>query len=176
MSDGDAGSAPALTPKQAFYVLRYALGRLAIERLRFLFLAKWLLAAFGVALIFVGDAWPDSRIVGVVLLVLFGLAWLAQFAVVSVIRRLAVPRRYRPAFAALESAVSDWWPRLAAELRRVGLPAGLFGVAGLAGRLLLRRLRPEERLALREVRLANVFPGADLRRARQLFEEADARR
>jgi hypothetical protein len=115
-------------------------------------------------------------VLGVVLLVLFGLAWLVQTALCAVVRRLAVPRRYRPAFGALESAAGDWWPRLAAELRRVGLPAGPFRVAGLARRLVLRRLRPGEREALRELRIVNVFPREDLRRAQRMFEEADAAR
>ncbi len=175
-ADAEAGARLGLTPKQGYYLVRYVLGRLAIERITFVFLAKWVLAALGVlCLVFGGGSQPDwIRPFGVALLVLFGLVWLVQLAVIAVVRRLAVPRRYRPAFDALESAASDWWPRLSAELRRVGLPSGPFGITGLAWRLARRRLRRGEREALREVRLSNVVPGADLRRARRLFDDADA--
>jgi hypothetical protein len=159
------------TRQEAFLLARYTAGVLIVERIAAVLLLKWLAALAGVLLLtFAEDAGPlgDVRWLGVVLLVAFWIAWLAQWGIAELIHRIAVPRRYRPAVEALESAREHWWPRLRAEVDRVGLRSGRFATLGLIRRWALRRLRPHEREPVGRIEVRRVVGTAELRRAREL--------
>lgn len=169
----DEGTPPLgrLTPKEGFYLARYLTGRLVADRVSTVFLVKWLFALAALYLLAVGGrTWMGSnRGFGAFALAVFLLLWAAQHALTWSIRRLAVPRRYRPAFDSLEAVRGGWWPRLRAELIRVGLPGSRLGAAGVLRRYATRRLRPGEREALAALDLRRVFGDEPLRRARELF-------
>lgn len=170
-AESGAGVFAPPTRQEAFLLARYTAGVLIVERIDAVLLLKWLAALAGVLLVIFGDdAGPfgDVRWLGVVLLVAFGIAWLVQWGVTTLIHRIALPRRYRPAVEALESAREDWWPRLRAEVGRVGLRSGRFATLGLIRRWALRRLRPHEREPVGRIEVRRVVGTAELRRAREL--------
>lgn len=168
-----------LAARQAFFLGRYVLARLLVERIELFFLGKWVFGALGLLLVVVGGHTFDiaNRALGVVLLVGFAVLFALQLAVAAVIRRLAVPRRYRPAFAELDGIGGEGWlRRLRAEMSRVGLPTSAVRLPGLLLRLGLRRLRPAERDALGRLDLRRVLGESEFRRFRAQFAAADVDR
>ena len=105
-------------------------------------------------------------------LVVFALAWVAQWVVTTAIRRLSVARRHRPAIAALDSAKGRWWPRLRAELARVGLPSGRFATLGLVQRWARRSLRPAEVEPAARIEIRRIIGERELSEARRLLAAA----
>lgn len=169
---GGRGAYAPPTPTEVVALARYAAGWVVSERLSMVFLLKWLFAVGGVVLVVVGrDVGPvgDIRWLGIVLLVVFAMAWLVEAAITTVIRRLSVGRRHREAVEALEGAKDDWWPRLRAEVARVGLPNGRLATMGLMQRWLRRRLRPHEVKPVAAMDVRRVIGEEELRRARRLF-------
>ena len=135
------------TVAEAVVLARYAAGWVLTERISMLFWLKWPVGFAGVAMLVLSDGGgglADVRSLGILALVAFALAWILQWAVTTAIRRLSVARRHRAAVAALDSAKGQWWPRLRAEVARVGLPSGRLATLGLVQRWARRSLRPAE--------------------------------
>lgn len=160
------------TPTEVVALARYAVGWVVSERLSMVFLLKWLVAAGGVALVVFGrdvGTVGDVRWLGVILLGVFAVAWLVEVSVTTAIRRLSVGRRHREAIEALEGAKDDWWPRLRAEVARVGLPSSRRATLGVTLRWARRRLRPHEVDPVAAMDVRRVIGEEELRRARRLF-------
>ena len=85
------------------------------------------------------------------------------------IRRLSVARRHRAAVAALDSAKGQWWPRLRAEVARVGLPSGRFATLGLVQRWARRSLRPAEIEPVSRMDIRRVIGERELSESRRLL-------
>ena len=170
---GGAYAPPTAT--EMFVLARYAAGWVVAERVSVLFWLKWPLGIAGLALIVFsedGGGLADVRSLGVLALVAFVLAWAAQWAVTTAIRRLSVARRHRAAIAALDSAKGRWWPRLRAELARVGLPSGRFATLGLVQCWSRRRLRPAEVEPVSRIEIRRVIGERELSEARRLLADA----
>jgi hypothetical protein len=163
------------TATEVFVLARYAAGWVLAERIGIVFWLKWPLGVAGIALIVFsedGGGLADVRSLGVLALIVFALAWAAQAVVTTAIRRLSVARRHRPAVAALDSAKRHWWPRLRAEMARVGLPSGRFATLGLVRRWARRRLRPGEVEPVSRIEIRRVIGERELSEARRLVAAA----
>ncbi len=137
-----------------------------------LFWLKWPVGIAGIGLLVFSDeggGLTDVRSLGVLALVLFALAWVAQWLITTAIRRLSVARRHRRAVAALDSAKGEWWPRLRAEVARVGLPSGRFATLGLVQRWARRSLRPAEVEPASRIDMRRVIGERELSEARRLL-------
>ena len=157
---------------EAVVLARYAAGWVLAERISMLFWLKWPVGFAGVAILVLSDGGgglADVRSLGILALVAFALAWLLQWAVTTVIRRLSVARRHRAAVAALDSAKGQWWPRLRAEVARVGLPSGRFATLGLVQRWARRGLRPGEVASVSQIEIRRVIGERELFEARRLL-------
>jgi len=157
---------------------RYAAGWVLAERISMLFLLKWPVGLAGLALVVFSDSGgglADVRSLGFLALVVFGFAWIAQWVVTTAIRRLSVARRHRPAIAALDSARGQWWPRLRAEVARVGLRSGRLATLGLVQRWLRRRLRPAEVEPASRMEIRRIIGEQELSAARRLLAAAGPR-
>ena len=151
---------------------RYAAGWVLAERISVVFWLKWPVGIAGIALlVFSGDGGglADVRSLGVLALGLFAVAWAAQWAVTTAIRRLSVARRHRAAAAALDSAKGQWWPRLSAEVARVGLPSGRFATLGLVQRWARRSLRSAEVEPASRMEIRRIIGERELSEARRLL-------
>ena len=116
-----------------------------------------------------GGGVADVRSLGILALVAFALAWILQWAVTTLIRRLSVARRHRAAVAALDSAKGQWWPRLRAEVARVGLPSGRLATLGLVQRWARRALRPAEVKPVSRMDIRRIIGERELASARALL-------
>ena len=163
------------TAAEVFVLARYTAGWVLAERVSVLFWLKWPIGVAGVALLVFSDdggGLADVRSLGVLTLVVFALAWAAQWALATAIRRLSVARRHRAAIAALDSAKGQWWPRLRAEVARVGLPSGRFATLGLVQRWARRSLRPTEVEPASRIEIRRVIGERELAEARRLLAGA----
>ena len=163
------------TATEVFVLARYAAGWVLAERISMLFWLKWPLGLAGLALVVLSDGGgglTDVRSLGVLALGVFVLAWGAQWIVTTAIRRLSVARRHRPAIAALDSAKGQWWPRLRAEVARVGLPSGRFATLALVQRWIRRSLRPAEVEPVSRMEIRRVIGEQELSEARRLLAAA----
>ena len=173
--DGGAPTRGAYAPPTAtelFVLARYAAGWVIAERISMVFWLKWPVGIAGIALLVFSDdggGLADVRSLGVLALVLFAVAWAGQWAVTTAVRRLSVARRHRAAIAALDSAKGRWWPRLRAELARVGLPSGRFATLGLVQRWARRSLRPGEVAPASRIEIRRVIGERELSEARRLL-------
>jgi hypothetical protein len=152
-----------LTPRQAALLIRYLVGKVALGRLEFLFLLKYPLLVTGVPLLFL---FPP---LGFVLIVLFGLAALAQWMIATAIGRLAAFRRLDAAENEMTDAATVWWPNLKREAARVGLPTRPLALLRLAAARATRRLDPQREAALAEIDWRAVIPREQWQRARVLL-------
>jgi hypothetical protein len=174
----DASTRGAYAPPTAIEALvlaRYAAGWVVAERISVLFWLKWPVGIAGIGLLAFSDeggGLTDVRSLGVLALVLFALAWAAQWAITTAIRRLSVARRHRSAVAALDSTRGQWWPRLRAEVARVGLPSGRFATLGLVQRWARRNLRPAEVEPASRIDMRRVIGERELSEARRLLAAA----
>lgn len=160
------------TVTEALVLARYAAGWILAERISVVFWLKWPIGVGGVALLVFSDdggGLADVRSLGVLALVIFAAAWAAQWVVTTSIRRLSVARRHRAAVAALDSARAHWWPRLRAEVARVGLPSGRFATLGLVQRWARRSLRPTEVEPASRIAMRRIIGERELSEARRLL-------
>ena len=151
---------------------RYATGWVLAERISMLFWFKWPIGIAGVAMLVLSDGGgglADVRSLGILALVAFALAWILQWAVTTAIRRLSVARRHRAAVAALDSAKGQWWPRLRAEVARVGLPSGRLATLGLVQRWARRSLRPAEIEPVSRMDIRRIIGERELSESRRLL-------
>ena len=160
------------TVAEAVVLARYAAGWVLTERISMLFWLKWPVGFAGVAMLVLSDGGgglADVRSLGVLALVLFAVVWAGQWVLTTAIRRLSVARRHRAAVAALDSAKGQWWPRLRAEVARVGLPSGRFATLGLVQRWARRGLRPAEIEPVSRMDIRRIIGERELASARALL-------
>ena len=166
------------TAAEALVLARYAAGRLLAEQVCMVFWLKWPVGLAGLVLVGFSDGGgglTDVRSLGVLALIAFVLAWATQWLVTTAIRRLSVARRHRAAIAALDSAKGEWWPRLRAELARVGLPSGRFATLGFVQRWVRRSLRAAEAEPASRMEICRIIGEQQLAEARRLLAASEPR-
>ena len=149
-------------------VLRYLLGRLAVDHFHRVTRWVWLVPVVGLALLLVHPRWIGLAVVGVGLLLI-----LARRVMVAVVRRVSLARRFRPVEDELCSAVEAGKANLRVELRSAGLPSRPWGLALFATRLARGSARADLRSRLRQVDVDRVLPRAQLERALRLLGNTD---
>ncbi len=169
--DGDRGAGEAAAPtgpgRRQTVVLRYLLGRLAIDHLRRLTVWTPAVPVLGAVLLLFRPRW-----VGLAVLALGVLLVAARVAAVRQLDRLSLPHRFRPVEDDLRDAVEAGKANLRVELRRVGLPSRSWHVPVFALRLARGTGREAARGRLRDVDLDLVLPRAQLERALRVLDEA----
>jgi hypothetical protein len=146
-------------------ILRYLLGRLAVDSVRRLTRRALAVPVAGALLLIVRPRWIGLTVLAVgLLLVLGGLVGR------RLLERLSLPRRFRPVGEDLRGAVEAGKANLRGELRRVGLPSGSWAVPLYVVRLARGTARSEARSRLREVEIDRVLPRAQLDRALRLLD------
>lgn len=156
------------TAAQAVLLLRFVTGRVVLDWLQTIFLAKYLLPVIAV-LIWFG---LDDTAGALAFLALFLAATIAQWLVSRVVRRVGALDELAGLDDLVSGAAVDWWPNLRAELRRVGLDPSTRGILRLCAGHATRRVPPEQRAALERVDWRVVLPGEQLQEARRLLAGA----
>lgn len=168
-----AGAPPAASPgagRRTTIVLRYLLGRLAVDHFRRLTRWVWLVPLAGAALLLVRPRW-----IGLAVVVLGVLLLVARAMVVALLDRLSLSRRFRSVEAELRDAVEAGKTSLQVELRAVGLPSRSWQLALFAIRLARGSARADARSRIRQVDVDRVLPRAQLERALRLLSDATER-
>ena len=148
-------------------ILRYLLGLLAVEHVRKLTRAVFLLPVVGALLLLVRPRW-----IGMAVLVLGVLLVAARIYVVRMLARSSLPRRYRPVEDDLRAAVEAGKANLRSELARVGLPSTPWAIPMSVVRMDRGGGRSESRSRLRGIEIDRVLPRAQLDRALRILDEA----
>jgi hypothetical protein len=162
------GESPA---RRTTVVLRYLLGRLAVDHVRGLTRWIWLGVLLGAALaVLVDPVWVGVAVMAVSALVIGG-----RLVAVRSLTRLSLAPRFRPAEDGLRSAVEAGKASLRVELRRVGLPTRSWRLPVFALRLARGQTRAQSRSRLRQVDVDRVLPRAQLDRAFRALDETAAR-
>ena len=148
-------------------ILRYLLGRLAVDNVRRL--TRWAFAVpvVGVLLLIVRPRWVGAAVLVLGLLLVAG-----RFLAVRALERLSLPGRFRAVEEDLRSAVEAGKANLRGELRRVGLPSRGWAIPLSVVRLSRGTARSAARSRLLEVEVDRVLPRAQLDRALRLLDEA----
>ena len=172
--DADAAPQPVggtgVAGRRTTIVLRYLLGRLAVEQLRRRTWWVWLVPVLGGLLTLIRPRW-----IGLAVVVL-GLLLIAVRTVgLMVLERLSLPRRYRNVEEELRSAIEAGKTSLRVELRAVGLPSQTWQILLFALRLARRSTRADARSRFRQVDVDRVLPRAQLERALRLLDDAAER-
>ncbi|HVQ94457.1 MAG TPA: hypothetical protein VMU51_25695 [Mycobacteriales bacterium] len=148
-------------------VLRYLLGRLAVDHLQRVTRWVWLVPVLGAGLLLLRPRW-----IGLAVIVL-GLLLIATRAVmVAVVRRVSLARRFRPVEEELCSAVEAGKANLRVELRSAGLPNRSWRLALFATRLARGSGRDDLRSRLRQVDIDRVLPRVQMERALRLLNKS----
>lgn len=158
---------PAHPGRRNTVVLRYLLGRLAIDHVRRLTVWTPAVPVLGAALLLVRPRWA-----GIAVLALGVLLLGVRAGAVRLLLRLSLPHRFRPVEDELRAAVEAGKANLRVELRRVGLPSRSWHVPVFALRLARGTGRAEARGRLRDVDVDLVLPRAQLDRALRVLDEA----
>lgn len=166
----DAEAARAGAGRRTTVVLRYLLGRLAVDQFHRVTRWIWLVPVLGAVLLLVRPRW-----IGLAVICLGVLLFLARIVLVAVLRRLSLSRRFRPVEEELCSAVEAGKANLRVELRSVGLPNRSWRLALFATRLARGSARADLRSRLRQVDVDRVLPRAQLERALRLLDHAKER-
>ncbi len=162
----DAAAREVGAGRRTTVVMRYLLGRLAVDHLRRLTGWMWLVPLLGLGLLLVRPRW-----IGVGVLALGVLVLVSRFAAMWVLRRVSLPPRFRPVEEELRSAVEAGKANLRVELRRVGLPSRSWHLPVFVFRLARGDARAQARSRLREVDVDRVLPRAQLEKALRLLDE-----
>jgi hypothetical protein len=166
----EADAVPAGAGRRTTIVLRYLLGRLAVDHFHRVTRWVWLVPVLGAALLLVRPRW-----IGVAVVALGVLLFLTRMVLVGLLRRLSLARRFRPVEEELCSAVEAGKASLRVELRAVGLPSRSWRLALFAARLSRGSARADLRSRLRQVDVDRVLPRAQLERALRLLDDATGR-
>jgi hypothetical protein len=163
----DDTDGPRTGARRTTVVLRYLLGRLAVDHFHRVTRWVWLVPVAGAVLLLVRPRWIGIAVIALGVL-LFG----ARIVLVALLRRLSLPRRFRPVEEELCSAVEAGKASLRVELRAVGLPSRSWRLALFASRLARGSARTDLRSRLRQVDVDRVLPRAQLERALRLLDDA----
>jgi hypothetical protein len=166
----DAEASRAGAGRRTTVVLRYLLGRLAVDQFRRVTRWIWLVPVLGAVLLLVRPRW-----IGLAVICLGVLLFAARMVLVALLRRLSLARRFRPVEEELCSAVEAGKASLRVELRSVGLPNRSWRLALFAARLARGSARADLRSRLRQVDVDRVLPRAQLERALRLLDDATER-
>jgi hypothetical protein len=109
---------------------------------------------------------------GGLLVMIFVLAAIVQWFVTRTIRRLGALDQLAELDDISRGAVSDWWPSLRAEFRRVGLKSSPWGMLKLGASYATRRASAEQKTALGTVDWSVVLPVDHLFRAHAVVAQA----
>jgi hypothetical protein len=172
----DAAPSAAATPgdgadhgaaRRNTVILRYLLGRLAIDHVRRL--TRWTPAVLviGAILLVVRPRWIGFAVIAVGVLLVA-----ARVGAVLLLERLSLPPRFRSVENGLRDAVEAGKANLRVELRGVGLPSRSWHVPVYALRLARGAGRMRARSRLRQVDMDRVLPRAQVERALRALDEA----
>jgi hypothetical protein len=167
--DGNIAAAndPAVR-RRTTIILRYLLGRLAVDHIRRLTRWFWVLIPVGGLLaLLLSPRWIGVGVaaLGVLMLVL-------RVAAVRMLHQRSLAPEFRSAEDELAAAVDAGRTSLRVELRRVGLPSRSWHLPVFALRLARGKVRAKARARLRAVDVDRVLPRAQLQRALRLLEDA----
>ncbi|HEY9391374.1 MAG TPA: hypothetical protein VIR27_16615 [Mycobacteriales bacterium] len=168
------GRWPEADPARAgvVVVVRFLVGRTAIDQLNRVFRLVWPVALAGLVTVFVGPPWIGLGLLGLSLL-------LAVTRVVAVwaVDRIALTRTYRAVQDDLASAVEAGKANVRRELERVGLPSSRWRMPMFVMRLGRRSGagRDEARTRLEHVNLEHVLPRAQIDRAMSILDRVSGR-
>jgi hypothetical protein len=173
LAAADPEAAPVDAPppgagRRTTVVLRYLLGRLAVDHFNRVTRWFWLVPVVGLVLLLVHPRWIGIALAAVGLLLIA-----ARRVMVAVVRRVSLARRFRPVEDELCSAVEAGKANLRVELRSAGLPSRPWGLALFATRLARGSARADLRSRLRQVDVDRVLPRAQLERALRLLGNTD---
>jgi hypothetical protein len=165
----DAGGGPG---QRKIVVLRYLLGRLAIDHVRRLTVWTLLVPVVGAVLLLA----LHPRWIGVLVLVLGVLLIAARVVAVRMLGRLSLSDPFRPVEDELRAAVEAGKANLGVELRRIGLPSRPWHVPLFALRLSRGTNRDRTRARLRDVDVDLVLPRDQLERALRVLDATPSHR
>jgi hypothetical protein len=167
VDDADVAPPTSGVTRRTTIVLRYLLGRLAVDHLRRLTRWAWLVPVLGLFLLLVRPRW-----IGMAVFVL-GVLLLGARAVAAIaLDRLSLAHRFRSSEHDLRSAVEAGKASLRVELRRAGLPSRSWHLPVFALRLARGSARADTRSRLRQVDVDRVLPRAQLDRALRALDDA----
>jgi hypothetical protein len=159
--------APRDPRRRSTVILRYLLGRLAIDHARRLTVWVPAVPVAGSVLLLVQPRWIGGVLLGLGVLLVGG-----RVGLVRLLRRISLPRQFRPVETALRDAVEAGKANLRVELRRAGLPSRSWQVPVYVLRLARGTGRATTRARLRDVDVDLVLPRAQLDRAARALDEA----
>jgi hypothetical protein len=165
--DADVAPPTSGVTRRTTIVLRYLLGRLAVDHLRRLTRWAWLVPVLGLFLLLVRPRW-----IGMAVFVLGVLLLGARAVAAIVLDRLSLAHRFRSCEHDLRSAVEAGKASLRVELRRAGLPSRSWHLPVFALRLARGSARADTRSRLRRVDIDRVLPRAQLDRALRALDDA----
>jgi hypothetical protein len=148
-------------------ILRYLMGRLAVDQVRRLTRWAFVVPLAGALLLLVRPRWIGAAVLGLGVLLLLG-----RVVAVRLLERVSLARRFRPVEEDLRGAVEAGKANLRGELRRVGLPSGAWALPLSVLRLARGSARSRSRSRLREVDIDRVLPRAQLERALRVLDRA----
>ena len=162
------------TLAQGVLLVRYITGRYVLGRAEDTYRLKYLLLLplpflFGFIILERNGATTAG---GVLLVMLFLVAAIVQWFVTRTIRRLGALDQLAELDDLSRGAVSDWWPSLRAEFRRVGLESSPWGMLKLGASYATRRASPDQTTALGTVDWSVVLPVDHLFRAHTVVAQA----
>jgi len=167
VDDADVAPPTSGVTRRTTIVLRYLLGRLAVDHLRRLTRWAWLVPVLGLFLLLVRPRW-----IGMAVFVLGVLLLGARAVAAIVLDRLSLAHRFRSCEHDLRSAVEAGKASLRVELRRAGLPSRSWHLPVFALRLARGSARADTRSRLRRVDIDRVLPRAQLDRALRALDDA----
>lgn len=145
-------------------VVRFLVGRTAVDQLKRMFRTVWLVALAGLVLALAGPRW-----LGAALLALSLLLTMARVAAVWLVERTSLTRAYRDVREDLASAVEAGKANVRRELERVGLPSARWRMPLFVLHLGRRAGRNEARTRLEHINLEQVLPQAQIDRAMSIL-------
>lgn len=145
-------------------VVRFLVGRTAVDQLKRMFRSVWLVALAGLVMVLVGPRW-----IGAGLLCLIPVLAMARAVAIRTVDRVALTRNYRDVRDDLASAVEAGKANVRRELERVGLPSARWRMPMFAMRLARRSDRDDARIRLEHVNLEQVLPRVQIDRAMRIL-------
>lgn len=150
----------------AVVVVRFLVGRTAVDQLNRMFRLLWLVALAGLVVVVTGP-----RRVGVALLAVSLLLAGVRPLLVRAIERIALAREYREVRDELAGAVEAGKANMRRELERIGLPSSRWRMPLFVVRLARRSGRDEAKARLEHVNLDHVLPRTQTERAMRILTD-----
>lgn len=145
-------------------VVRFLVGRTAVDQLNRVFRVSWVVAAAGLVMVYTGP-----RVLGAALLALSLVLVAVRAVAVRTVERIALAREYRGVEDELAGAVEAGKANVRRELERVGLPSSRWRMPLFMMGLARRSGRVEAKTRLEHINLEQVLPQVQIERAMRIL-------